>query len=716
MNALRTLLVGALALSVVVLAVLLLRGPDDASPAATPRVGMPVPDAIPEESALQPPQAPELQARGGSSSPERQEVSDRLGDLTVRVLDAATDGPLPAVPVQLRRVGAAAPVERTSGANGACRFEALEPGEYVLRAQADGDLDYVCDVMQLDVAENADEEILLRVERRWFLAGVVVERGSERPVAGVTLAAADSQGKGSSMATSDDAGRFRSRRSYPAGRLDLFLADGWTRGLTRTREEGSELLQVEVGQQDCRQLTVEIDWYGVLEGIVLDERDRPIAGADVRVLAVESIYVDNPSLRYWRWSKVLDGMGGRTALSDDEGRFSVDRLPNDRVLLATASAPGFTYGRSADLSPPFRPGDEAVVVRLAAGGTLTGIVLDAQGDPLERAIVTALSKDADYQPDPRLTGEDGLFRLESLKAGRTEVTAQVWGDDGRIHAVASGTVEVLAGQEVELVLQAGTDGVHITGIAVDQDGRRITSDRKRLRVRATPLDPHPGEAAWGHDTPVADDGTFDVTVAREGTYRLALLSHAAGDLWESQEVTAPAQDVRLTFTLRPSCQLTVRALDARTGETIPTGSYSLSSGRGSYGGNFSGGRVVATVQEGLYTVSMSARGYASVSQELDLSGPLQPEVVVEMLLERGQPVSGRVVDGAGQPVKGCTVVLFTGSHLDMENSTHTDAEGRFTIPSAPVSGAQVWVIDESYRALATAEVGAGEVLLTVEEP
>jgi hypothetical protein len=112
---------------------------------------------------------------------------------------------------------------------------------------------------------------------------------------------------------------------------------------------------------------------------------------------------------------------------------------------------------------------------------------------------------------------------------------------------------------------------------------------------------------------------------------------------------------------------------------------------------------------------MSARGYASVSQELDLEGPLQPEVVVEMLLERGRSVSGRVVDGAGAPVKGCTVVLFTGSHLDLENLTHADAEGRFKISSAPESGAQVWVIDESYRALATAAVGAGEVLLTVED-
>jgi hypothetical protein len=314
-----------------------------------------------------------------------------------------------------------------------------------------------------------------------------------------------------------------------------------------------------------------------------------------------------------------------------------------------------------------------------------------------------------------MTDGAGAFRIESVKPGPTEVTAQVRGERGQRHAVASGRVEVIAGREVHLVLQAGADGVHIAGIAVDQDGRVITADRRRLSVRATPLEPLPGEPAWGHDTPVAEDGTFDVTVAREATYRLALLSPAAGNLWESQEVAAPAQGVRLTFTIRPVCRIVLRAVDAQTGAPIASGSYSLSSGRGSYGGNFGGGRAVATVQEGVYTVSMGAKGYASASQELDLRGPLQPELAVDLPLARGRPVSGRVVDATGQPVKGCTVVLFTGSHLDMDNMTHADAQGRFTIPCAPTTGAQVWVIDESYRALATAEIGAGDVVLTLEE-
>ena len=85
-------------------------------------------------------------------------------------------------------------------------------------------------------------------------------------------------------------------------------------------------------------------------------------------------------------------MGGRTARSRSDGRFSVDRLPNDRALVATASAPGFAFGRSADLPPPFRSDGEEMVVRLVEGGTIVGTVLDAKGDPLDKAQVHALSQ------------------------------------------------------------------------------------------------------------------------------------------------------------------------------------------------------------------------------------------------------------------------------------------------------------------------------------
>ena len=43
---------------------------------------------------------------------------------------------------------------------------------------------------------------------------------------------------------------------------------------------------------------------------------------------------------------------------------------------------------------------------------------------------------------------------------------------------------------------------------------RISPQDEASQLVVELLDPQPGEAAWGHDTPVAEDGTFDVTEIR----------------------------------------------------------------------------------------------------------------------------------------------------------------------------------------------------------
>jgi hypothetical protein len=350
---------------------------------------------------------------------------------------------------------------------------------------------------------------------------------------------------------------------------------------------------------------------------------------------------------------------------------------------------------------------------LTGGGTIVGSVLDARAKPMEKATITALSVDTDYQPDPTMTDAQGAFRLEGLKSGVTEVTAQARGEGGRSYTVASGEALVVAGQEVELVLRAGADGVHISGVAVDQYGHVITGDRARLSLRAAPLEPLPGERAWGFDTPLDADGTFNVTVARQGAYRLTLLQSVAGDRWESLEVQAPAQDLHLTCTIVPTSQLIVRALDAQSGESIEQGDVAISWDRGTIGGNFHGGRHTTQICQGSYTLTVDAKGYAPASQELDLRGTLEPETRVDVRLERGRQLSGIVLDSAGEPVNGGTVVLIAGGQLQLRNLVYSGVDGRFVIDSVPTSGASVCVIDENYRTLATTEVGTGEVVLKI---
>ena len=207
---------------------------------------------------------------------------------------------------------------------------------------------------------------------------------------------------------------------------------------------------------------------------------------------------------------------------------------------------------------------------------------------------------------------------------------------------------------------------------------------------------------------------FNVTVAREVEYRLVLLGSTVGDRWESQTVQAPAQDLRLVFAMVPTSELTVRVLDALNDELIQRGNISISWDRGSIGGNFLGGEPSYQVRGGTYTVTVDAKGYAPSSQKLDLSGDLGPETLVEMRLDRGRSLRGRVVDATGSPAKGSTVVLRLGGMLQTKNLVYTGADGYFVIESAPLTGGSVCVIDKNYRTLAATEIGAGEVVLTLE--
>ena len=641
---------------------------------------------------------------------ERTAVASGDCALSVLVLDQDGDAPLAGVPVQLSRGEPPAPVDGRSDANGRCRFDALRAGEYTLAPGADGDLDYHAEPFAIALVDGETRELVLRVERRWFLAGVVVEAASRAPVSGVGLMARSQSGKLSGLATSGDGGRFRSRKSFPAGGQTLFLSQGETEGLLRSRGDGPELLRVTVGTDDASNLIVELPWDGALRGVVSDLAGKPIQGAEVRVLGSDSIFLRSPGLRYWA---LYEGMGnsGRTARTDEQGRFQFGRLPDDRKLVLVAGAPGFVSGRSPDLAPPFLASDEPVELRLAKGGTIVGSVLDAEGEPMAEVTVSALSPDTDYQPDPTTSAEDGTYRLEGLKPGMTEVTAKVRGDQGLPHAVASGEALVVAGEEASLILRAGADGVHLSGVAVDQYGRVITRDRARLKLRATPLEPSPGERTWGHDTPLEADGSFHVTVAREGGYRLTLLQSVAGDRWESLEVQAPAQDLRLTCTLVLTSQLVVEVVDASSGAAIDQGNVAISWDRGTIGGNYRGGKHSTMICQGTYTLTVDAKGYAPASQELDLRGTLEPETKVEVRLDRGRQLSGVVLDAAGEAVHGSTVVLIVGGQLQLANLVYSDADGRFVIDSVPTSGASVCVIDESYRTLAKAEVGAGDVVL-----
>ena len=139
--------------------------------------------------------------------------------------------------------------------------------------------------------------------------------------------------------------------------------------------------------------------------------------------------------------------GGRTVITDDEGRYRFTALPAGQYGV-TAVKDGYVPARYGSGRPPrlgslrtipstglsVRNGESITAdFRLARGAVITGIVTDADGRPEEGVIVTAAS----YQfisgvPERRLsvaspllrTDDRGVYRIYGLRAGEYIVSAQ----------------------------------------------------------------------------------------------------------------------------------------------------------------------------------------------------------------------------------------------------------------------------------------------------
>ncbi|MGH9802075.1 MAG: carboxypeptidase regulatory-like domain-containing protein [Blastocatellia bacterium] len=145
---------------------------------------------------------------------------------------------------------------------------------------------------------------------------------------------------------------------------------------------------------------------GSIAGRVLGDDGQPLADVTVNLISASS----NRSAR-------------RITTTDDEGSFKIKDLPSGAYTI-TASVPGFVTSED-QASSFYRPGDQ-VTISLIKGGVLTGRSLDATGQPLVGAPVSALrvrdaegrpANDAAHPVASRMTDDRGVYRLYGLPTG-----------------------------------------------------------------------------------------------------------------------------------------------------------------------------------------------------------------------------------------------------------------------------------------------------------
>jgi len=249
------------------------------------------------------------------------------------------------------------------------------------------------------------------------------------------------------------------------------------------------------------------------------------------------------------WSRPADlPEESSVAMSDAQGRFGFSGLAPGRYAL-TAEAPGFS-GRTLRFLHVPREGE--LVVGLWGAGTLEGFVVDAKGQPVSGAEVTASGGPA---PMRATTGESGGFALE-VQAGTWVLSArhrQALGAHPAPLSVAPG--ETLRGLTLTLGAAGGLEGRVTSSDGAAVPGAVLVasaSGSEGTLGRAT------SDAAGGYRLELPP-GQYDVAVGARG---FSFTAHAS--LVVPPGVWAPL-DVRL----QPStAELEGRVLDP-AGRPVP---------------------------------------------------------------------------------------------------------------------------------------------------
>ncbi|MBN1772883.1 MAG: carboxypeptidase regulatory-like domain-containing protein [Deltaproteobacteria bacterium] len=631
----------------------------------------------------------------------------RGGRLRGEVLDAA-GAPRPGA--RVRVVGSGLWPAREFPADASGRFDAgmLPPGFYEAEAFEGSDVSSL--QRGIEVQPAADTSVRLTLAPGGFLAGRVTFEGAAAPADGVVVTVHGLRARLVPIRAAPAAdGRFRVGPLQPGRHLVRSVADPFLPGEAWAEVAAGETVEVELALRVGR----------TLRGRVVGPDNAPVAGARLtlsgraddgsfvlrspttealaaldrrglapvgRLLPIGELGVLEGPLppippRPFAW---LDGRvpepderagGGTTGpaapaalTTDRQGEFVLAGLPPGTFAVTVTHADFAPL--SQEVAVAAAEPATSVVLRLAEGCTLAGLVKDDGDRPVAGANVRVLS--GGMEPLLWRTDDSGLFTARHLPphvALRVQLPGFFAAD---LELELTGTP--CAGQ-VDVVLRRL--GGRVAGRVLD--ARRFPVANARVKV-----EPVGGAARWAaQGTVSAADGTFGVGAPAEERLRV-VATHP--DYVETALETAPAEDLELV--LRRGVRLRGTVVDevgrpVAAHVSLRADGRELRAVRAGTDGTFDAGRVPA----GTYEVRAGAEGFADAAVLTGVDEPPQDSAAtersVELVLRRGVVLEGRVVDRFDAPVAGAAVeARLRGSRLPAREA-RTDADGRFTLAGLP---------------------------------
>lgn len=372
----------------------------------------------------------------------------------------------------------------TTDPAGVARFAPLEPGVVHVEAAAGGPR------MAVELPPGREANVTIAMPAGGAVEGRVIDPAG-RGIAGaqVWLSGAWDDARGGVVARTDARGRFELR---DVGRGRHVAA--WARGFA-----ASPVFPVRGEAGSRSQLSITLSpASGAVEGIVVDERGKPVPEALIVVGADERAF----DRRGDDGSRAA-GPAPREVRTGSDGRFGVRHLEpgqHPMVVVAGGHAPA-VLGVTVQVGAT-----ESVRVSLTAGAVVHGTCRGADGAPV--AHVEVATRDVPRAASRHATSDvDGRYRLVDVVVGEVALAATA----PSVTTPVTTTLVTHSGRTLQWdpVFDAALDPAEVvTGRVVGPDGRGLPNHR-------VVAEPDPPARATPVSRLTGSDGTFRLAVPWE---------------------------------------------------------------------------------------------------------------------------------------------------------------------------------------------------------
>ena len=425
-------------------------------------------------------------------------------------------------------------------------------------------------------------------------------------------------------------------------------------------------------------------------GRVVDADGAPLAGVRLRL---------RQSREPWTTTKPSPEIETE---SGGDGGFRFPGVAAERGRWLRAELPGFAP--AAMEAPPGAAEDLEVV--LAPGGAVVGWLVDPGGGPVPGARVrvsrwrSGLSAAVDGATEAAAestSGADGGFALRHLAAGGyTLVVNHPAHKYQRLPPV-----ELAAGETVDLGEVELAPGAPLSGRVVDSDGRPVAGAWASAWAEGRTFAPLPTSSR--NPVQTGEDGSFELPGLPVDEPLRLVVTHQDHLRKEIDGVVLPL-DEPLVVELRRGSRVFGRVLGPRSEPIVgaivgASVEVRVAGGRRPAGFGHAttsadGGFEIGGLSAGILRLVAEADGYPSgevAGLEIGDDGDVGP---VEIRLEAGAEVSGRVLTSDGFPAAGASVTVRADSTPEAPSRYFsagdlTDDRGEFGIEGTPLGPATI---------------------------